>query len=113
MAGVRSCKVIYEQRLRRLRASFTIEAALIVPVVLALVFLGLGTILYLHDRVWAQAWAYEQAWWTRMEEESGEPMPPCRVPRLSAWEQIETATPEKAMDTPDFLRTVGALEKER
>jgi len=98
--------------MRRLRASFTIEASFVVPVVLALVFLGLGTILYLHDRVWAQAWAYEQAWRIRMEAESGETMAPCREPRLSVWEQAETAAPEEAMDIPDFLRTAGAFGEE-
>ena len=58
------------RRGRRLRASFTIEAALLVPVLLAVLFLLLQSILYLHDTVRAEVWLSEQAVRVRREAEN-------------------------------------------
>ena len=54
----------------RLQASFTIEAALLVPILLAVLFLLLQSILYLHDTVRAEVWLSEQAVWARRESEN-------------------------------------------
>lgn len=54
-----------------LQASFTIEAALLVPIVLAVLFALLQIILYLHDTVWAEAWLHQQAWNHRWSLENG------------------------------------------
>ena len=53
------------------KASFTIEAALLAPLLLAVIFLLLQMTLYLHDSVYASAWLHEQAWSARLEAESG------------------------------------------
>lgn len=52
-------------------ASFTIEAAILIPLILAVVFLLLQMTLYLHDSVYASAWLHEQAWSKRLDAESG------------------------------------------
>ena len=57
--------------LKSCKASFTIEAAILVPLVLAVIFLLLQMTLYLHDSVYASAWLHEQAWSARLEAESG------------------------------------------
>ena len=56
-------------RTKKVSASATIEASLLVPLVLAILFLLLQTILYLHDRVVAEAWLYQQSWQLRWEKE--------------------------------------------
>ncbi len=53
------------------KASFTIEAALLAPLLLAVIFLLLQMTLYLHDSVYASALLHEQAWSARLEAESG------------------------------------------
>lgn len=56
-------------------ASFTIEAAILVPVILAIIFLLLQTVLYFHDTVCAEAWLYQKAWrlsWEQEREEAGD-----------------------------------------
>lgn len=59
-----------DQRHRRgLSGSFTIEAALVVPLVLAVVFLLLQVIVYLHDTVSAETWLYQESWKQRWNEE--------------------------------------------
>lgn len=57
--------------LKSCKASFTIEAAILVPLVLAVIFLLLQMTLYLHDSVYASAWLHEQAWSARLDAESG------------------------------------------
>ena len=59
-----------ERPASRLPASFTIEAALLVPVLLAVLFLLLQSILYLHDTVQAEVWLSEQAVRVRREAEN-------------------------------------------
>lgn len=67
-------ETVRDRRGRRLRASFTIEAALLVPVLLAVLFLLLQSILYLHDTVQAEVWLSEQAVRVRREAENdGQP----------------------------------------
>lgn len=55
-----------------LKASLTIEASLLVPMILALLFLLLQTTLYFHDTVCAQAWMYRETWKLRWNEEQGQ-----------------------------------------
>lgn len=57
---------------RYLRASFTIEAALLVPMILAVLFLLLQMVLYFHDTVTAEAWLYQETWKLRWNEEQAE-----------------------------------------
>ena len=54
---------------KKVSGSATIEASLLVPLVLAILFLLLQTILYLHDHVVAEAWLYRQSWQLRWEKE--------------------------------------------
>ncbi len=56
----------------RLQASFTLEAALIVPLLLAVIFMTLQLALYLHDSVWAEAWVRQRAWQLSLAAEGGE-----------------------------------------
>ena len=48
---------------------FTIEAALLVPLILAVLFLLLQTTLFLHDNVVVQTWLYQETWKLRWNEE--------------------------------------------
>ena len=48
---------------------FTIEAALLVPLILAVLFLLLQTVLFLHDNVVVQTWLYQETWKLRWNEE--------------------------------------------
>ncbi len=137
------------RRPTRFPAGFTIEAAVVVPVALAVICLILQTVLYLHDTVWAQAWLCEQAWRIRWEQETGEDMPEGHPIRLSVLrcvgreetvrgrrcrssasfqvtllshfvtlvftggtETVQKQAEEKAVDTPGFLRLVGAILEE-
>lgn len=52
-----------------LSGSYTIEAALIVPLLLAVILLFLQVVLYLHDTVAAEAWLYEETWKLRWNQE--------------------------------------------
>lgn len=58
-------------RCGQLSGSFTIEAALLVPLVLAVIFLILQSVIYLHDTVWAEAWMYQNVWKLRLSQETG------------------------------------------
>lgn len=58
---------------RYVKGSFTLEAALLVPMILAVLFLLIQTILYLHDTVWAEVWLFQKAWEERWSLETGEP----------------------------------------
>lgn len=58
-----------KDRRRYLQASFTIEAALLIPLVLAVLFLLMQIVLYLHDTVSAEAWLYQETWKIRWNEE--------------------------------------------
>ncbi len=50
---------------RGLSGSFTVEAAVVVPLILAVLFLLLQTVIYLHDAVWAEVWMDQRAWQER------------------------------------------------
>ena len=54
------------------QASFTIEAAILVPLILAVLFLLLQVILFLHDTVVSEAWLYQETWKLRWNEEQEE-----------------------------------------
>ena len=43
-------------------ASLTIEAALLVPLLLAILFLLLQMVLFLHDTVIVETWLYQETW---------------------------------------------------
>lgn len=135
------------------RASFTIEAAVIVPIILAVIFLLLQMILYLHDTVWTEVWLSGQAWnvrWSQENEsddENGVGMG--EVPRLAVLrcgdrrlvehsrsvraealfqihlfprfvtvifetqpDEVSRQVTEKIVDTPQFLKIVGAILEE-
>ena len=55
-----------------MKASLTIEASVLVPMILALVFLLLQTTLYFHDTVCAQAWMYQEVWKLGWNEAQGQ-----------------------------------------
>lgn len=55
-----------------LTASFTIEAAILVPLILILFFWFIQMILYLHDTIWVETWLYEESGQIRWEQEGGE-----------------------------------------
>ena len=58
-------KAIHRTRKKRravLAGSFTIEAALLIPLLLSVIFMILQLTLYLHDMVWTEAWIGWQAW---------------------------------------------------
>ena len=65
------------------RASLTIEAAILVPLILAVIFLLLQVVLYLHDMVRSSAWLHESAWELRWGQESGESLPAEAAPELA------------------------------
>lgn len=67
-----SCEKGHRFGRRAYPASFTLEAAILVPLILAVIFLLLQTALYLHDSVRASAWLHEQAWGLRWSIESGQ-----------------------------------------
>lgn len=68
---------------RAYRASLTIEAAILVPLILAVIFLLLQVVLYLHDMVRSSAWLHESAWELRWSQESGESLPAEAAPELA------------------------------
>ena len=79
-------------------ASFTIEAALLVPILFAVIFLLLQTGLYLHDTVWMEAWLYERTWNLRWEQERKE-------------EKEENENPQTGIDT-DIVPNLAVLRYE-
>ena len=67
-------KAIHRTRKKRravLAGSFTIEAALLIPLLLSVIFMILQLTLYLHDMVWTEAWIGWQAWQMFVEAEGG------------------------------------------
>ncbi|MDY2936930.1 MAG: TadE/TadG family type IV pilus assembly protein [Fusicatenibacter sp.] len=46
---------------RKVQASITVEAVLVVPLVLMVIFLLLSLIFYIHERIWYTCTAYEAA----------------------------------------------------
>ncbi len=77
-------KCLFTKQAADFPASFTIEAAVIVPLVLAVVFLLLQTLLFLHDTVQAEAWLYHETWKQRWNEEGGtEVFVPSEAPAMA------------------------------
>ena len=46
---------------RKLRGSYTVEAAIIMPLALGVILFVLSGVLFLHDRVWLECWVYGPA----------------------------------------------------
>ena len=46
---------------RKLRGSYTVEAAIIMPLALGVILFVLSGVLFLHDRVWLECWVYGTA----------------------------------------------------
>jgi len=95
---------------------FTIEAALLVPLILAVLFLLLQTILFLHDNVLLQTWLYQETWKLRWNEEqeapvfAGEEAPVTAVLRCQeektthTWNRIRKETVCQVCLLPDFVK---------
>lgn len=46
---------------RKLRGSYTVEAAILIPLALGVILFVLSGVLFLHDRVWLECWVYGTA----------------------------------------------------
>lgn len=46
---------------RKLRGSYTVEAAILMPLALGVILFVLSGVLFLHDRVWLECWVYGTA----------------------------------------------------
>ena len=59
---------------RKLRGSYTVEAAILMPLALGVILFVLSGVLFLHDRVWLECWVYgtaEQQAFRKEQREEG------------------------------------------
>ena len=104
-----------------LRGSYTVEAAVLIPIGFGLVLFLISCALFLHDRVAACAWVHEAAVWEgfqKREEGSRDFSAALLVTEageLTAWKGKEVTVTCQGEDRfmPSFVRSLFRLEAPR